>query len=546
MSWISIYYYIIAIVLLVVAVCFANNSLIVFLAGWFGFNFLAVAIAYTANRPQIFRKKQSGRIPTLIRWLFLPFLLCIRFYNFIERYYDPVPALQEIEPNLYLARRLLPSDSEMLRAKNINAVLDVTAEFNALDIALIDEDPDAAIDYLNLPVLDHSTPDRSQLKQGLNWLHAHQSSKNAVVVHCALGRGRSVFMVAAYLMALHPDWSLEKTMDKISGIRSTARLNRSQTKRLLRYKKKGLLKLSDRACLIVNPVSGGGKWAQNEAEIYAALRPYFFLDVRQTSKEVSGKVLAERALKEDFDVIIACGGDGTVTEVASVLVNREVEMGIIPLGTTNALTHSLWGLTSKITPIETACEYIIQRECRKIDTAKCNHDLILLLMGFGFQRTMIEEASREKKNELGQLAYIAGLWTAVSNNEKVTLYVKFDDEEEQQMDVSSFVVANSAPFTSLLALGNGEPNYTDGELDITWVPWDSDAKQPYFSMIEMAFNGALQKNLAGQVKHKQAKRIQIRADGECNYEIDGEIFDDAKLDIQIQPASLKLLLPHQQ
>lgn len=510
---------------------------------WLGINLLLVALAYSFNRPQIFRKKGHGEIPQVLRWGFLPFLLSMRLYNFIQRYYDPVPPLQEIEPNLFLARRLLPSDSEMLRAEKINGVLDVTAEFNALDLAFFDEDPEASIDYLNLPVLDHASPSPEQVGKGINWLHAHQVSKQAVVVHCALGRGRSVFMVAAYLLALHPELSVDDCMHKIRNIRSTARLNRSQKKRLLSYQKRGLLKLSDRACLIVNPVSGGGKWETYKNEIYAQLRPYFQLDVRFTSEEVDGQQLAKKALNEKFNVIVACGGDGTVTQVATELVNTEMAMGIIPLGTTNALTHALWGLTSKITPIDTACQYITQRQSKKIDTAVCNNHLVLLLLGFGFQRTMIEEASREKKNELGQLAYISGLWSALSNNQKVDLTVKFDEKDEIQMQVSSFVVANSAPFTSLLALGNGEPNHQDGQLDVTWLPWQDGTGESFYSLIEMAFCGLLKSNLNGRVKHQSAKRIQIRAPQQCEYEIDGEIFNADELDIYIQPASLKVLLP---
>ena len=61
---------------------------------------------------------------------------------------------------------------------------------------------------------------------------------------------------------------------------------------------------------------------------------------------MDGIQLAKEAIETNPDVVIACGGDGTVTEVAGVLVNTDCKLGIIPLGTANALAHVLMGIQS--------------------------------------------------------------------------------------------------------------------------------------------------------------------------------------------------------
>ena len=103
-------------------------------------------------------------------------------------------------------------------------MLDVTAEFDSLNWTLLGED----IDYLNVPILDHSVPTEIQVKRALNWIHTHRKDGRSVVVHCALGRGRSVFMLVAYLLSQHPDKTPAAIIKHIKGIRPSAHLNKRQ------------------------------------------------------------------------------------------------------------------------------------------------------------------------------------------------------------------------------------------------------------------------------------------------------------------------------
>ena len=70
-------------------------------------------------------------------------------------------------------------------------------------------------------------------------------------------------------------------------------------------------------------------------------------------------------------------------------------------------------------------------------------------------------------------AYLDGLWRAVNADVTLTIQLSLDDAEPTTLTTHSLIVANAAPFTSVLAQGDGEPNMTDGLLDITWL----DARQ---------------------------------------------------------------------
>ncbi|MBT80174.1 MAG: hypothetical protein CL587_07250 [Alteromonadaceae bacterium] len=504
---------------------------------WSGFSLAAVSLAYIANYPALFRKREDGSIPFYIRWIFIPFLLGTGAYNAWARKYDKVPPIQKIEPQLYLACRLSGSDVAALKDEGVDAILDVTAEFDGLDWSAYQYD----CAYLNIPVLDHTSPTPEQLTTAINWIQQQTSAGKKVVVHCALGRGRSVLTVAAWLLAKDQTLSVMDAMNQIQSVRETARLNKKQLAALKSVKSGGRLKLTRTLCLIANPVAGGGKWEQEKEHILSELNPHFRVTVSETTPECSATELAEKALNQGTDIIVACGGDGTVTEVASVCTDNRAVLGVIPLGTANALSQVFHGYISKLMPIQTACDVIIDGHTRAVDTAMCNGELMLLVAAVGFEQEMIASADREEKNEGGQMAYLRGLWQAISANTDMKLEVSFDNGETETITSPSFVIANAAPVTTALAQGGDEPDVTDGKLDITWLTSQEDSETQFLSLAELIFTTKTSKQNSGRIKHRQVKNITVTLPEQASYAIDGEIREADKLEVQAIPGNLTVL-----
>ena len=283
-------YYILAALLALVLTVTVPVLLLKIVFGWIAFSLIAVSSAYLLNYPSLFRKREDGSIPFYIRWIFVPFLLGSWLYNEYARRTDKVPPLQKIESNLFLACRMSGQHVDLLNENNIDAILDVTAEFDGLDWTAYQED----FRYLNVPVLDHTSPTPEQLVLAINWLNQQVSENKNVVVHCALGRGRSVLVVAAYLLAKNPDLSVDDAMRQINQIRQTARLNKRQLASLQKVRDGGLLSLQKNLTLIVNPVAGGGKWEQYRGEVLARLNEKFKVTVKETTPEIDGKALADQ------------------------------------------------------------------------------------------------------------------------------------------------------------------------------------------------------------------------------------------------------------
>jgi len=536
-------YYLLIAVVFVLLVMTTQNVYFQLAWAWCALSFFTVSLAYLLNKPTIFRKRSNGKVPIYIRWVFMPFLWGAQLYNSLARSSDPVPALQKIDEGLYLARRLFPSDIHQIKSEKISAVLDVTAEFSSLNWVAFQDD----IDYLNIPILDHSVPSDTQIHRALNWIHTHRKTGRSVVVHCALGRGRSAFMVAAYLLSQNPQSSPSDIMDKIREIRQTVRLNKRQFRYLKRALDNKLLVVQNSAWLIANPVSGHGQWEEGQDHILGYLSAYFDVTVRTTTPEKNGTALAKEAVKASPDLVIACGGDGTVTEVAAALIDTHIKLGIIPFGTANALHHVLCGASSKIASVETICLDLIDGCEQRIDTATCNGEPMLLLAGIGFEQQMIATADREKKSTNGQLAYLQGLWEAVSQNEVHEFTVQLNDEAPFIIKTPSLTIANAAPVTTLLAQGKGVPNIMDGKLDLTWL--DPERMQ-ILNLAELAMPGVGDQHEDNDtadghngIFHRSAQRVTVDINQVGHYVIDGEKRDADTLDIIIKPNSLSVIVP---
>lgn len=99
-----------------------------------------------------------------------------------------------------------------------------------------------------------------------------------------------------------------------------------------------------RVALIYNPASGqisrprAGHIDRALAELRKAGME---ADALETHAPGSGKALAAAAVRQGYDAVFACGGDGTVHDVLQSLVDTDVALGVVPLGTANALAQNL-------------------------------------------------------------------------------------------------------------------------------------------------------------------------------------------------------------
>jgi YegS/Rv2252/BmrU family lipid kinase len=255
----------------------------------------------------------------------------------------------------------------------------------------------------------------------------------------------------------------------------------------------------------------------------------------ETTVEDPGTGQARHAIERGADVVLACGGDGTVRAVAEGLAGTGVAMGLVPAGTGNLLARTIG------TPdgVAAAARVALTGDDRKIDVGRvrvdgAEHEHVFLVMaGTGFDAAIMASTPEALKVRVGPLAYvISGLRAMRGRRTRVTL--SFDDGPPQRRRIRTVVVGNSGTLLGGLVL---MPRATidDGVLDVVSI-----APNSFAGWIAVAWRVITKQRRGHQrVEHWQAKSIVIRADVPQPSQLDGDPIGDAQeLSIHVDPAAL--------
>ena len=154
---------------------------------WPAASLALIAIAYMRGNSSVFRKT-GGSLPISTRVVLGPYLFGA--YVRLLIYRRRVERWVEAAPGVYCGRLLTRREALALRSMGVTGVLDLTAEHAETRAFL-------GTEYLNVPVLDLTSPSREQLDAAVAFIVEHAG--RGVYVHCALGVSRSVAAVAAYI-----------------------------------------------------------------------------------------------------------------------------------------------------------------------------------------------------------------------------------------------------------------------------------------------------------------------------------------------------------
>jgi diacylglycerol kinase (ATP) len=132
---------------------------------------------------------------------------------------------------------------------------------------------------------------------------------------------------------------------------------------------------------ILNPISGVNKKSIIEEKIHQLIdKQQFDYEVQYTDHPNHGTEIARNAVAQNYDMVVAVGGDGSVNEVAEGLIGSDIVLGIIPAGSGNGYAMHL-GIGRKV---EKAISILNQGKVRVLDTGLINQQPFVNLAGIGF------------------------------------------------------------------------------------------------------------------------------------------------------------------
>jgi len=295
---------------------------------------------------------------------------------------------------------------------------------------------------------------------------------------------------------------------------------------------------SMRTALIHAPGGGSASDADHER---AAVRlgELGDLTVYVVGRDGDPDVLARRALDAGSTLVVAQGGDGTTSAVASALVNVDgVALAMLPAGTANSIA----GFFEIPKDVDAACDVIAAGHERVIDTAVANGRAMVLLAAIGLHAEAIVQADPDRKRELGLFAYvIEGIQRAgASEPFEIELWA---DGQQQVAKVSGLTIANLAPRSSVFARGPSHLIADDGLLDVTLVRFEGLAEAAV-TTLHLATSALAGADAEGDnVGWFRARHIRVRPRVPQALMIDGEDAGRGELEVICVPRSLRVRVP---
>jgi YegS/Rv2252/BmrU family lipid kinase len=213
---------------------------------------------------------------------------------------------------------------------------------------------------------------------------------------------------------------------------------------------------------IVNPISGKGK-AEKISEFAKKHLQKSGIDYQiiKTTHKGNARELANK-FREKVDVIIAVGGDGTVNEIGSELLDCErTALGIIPCGSGNGLARSL----SIPLKMGAALKNLLKATEKKIDVGKMNDHVFLCCCGFGFDALIAHKFANAAKRGFSTYAKI--VYKEIFKFSPIKIEFTVGDKKYTEK-VFMLLVANAPQFGNNIYI-NPLANLSDGALNLTWI-----------------------------------------------------------------------------
>ena len=166
-----------------------------------------------------------------------------------------------------------------------------------------------------------------------------------------------------------------------------------------------MLQIPSRAVLIFNPESGRMR-RQRSQQIAAAQRELeqrgIAVDAQGTTRAGEATELARNAVQTGAELIIVCGGDGTINEVVCGMACSKVPLAVLPAGTANVLAREI-GLPLSIAA---AARALVACRPRRLSLGCVGSRYFLLMAGIGFDAGVVRQVNAKHQKLLGMTTYI--------------------------------------------------------------------------------------------------------------------------------------------
>src|SRR5690606_6825565 len=291
---------------------------------------------------------------------------------------------------------------------------------------------------------------------------------------------------------------------------------------------------TQRTLVVVNPATGAVSLRRLRQLLTAAARragvSFDYVETEYADHAI--EIVRER--RDDYDVVIAVGGDGTVSEVVAGAVGSDLTIGIVPTGPTNMVAKALGirrMLSQAIRVALTSPNTIV------MDVARANEHVFIHMGGAGFDAAIMRETPRRWKRIFRWLAYI-GPGIAQLRRDPFNVRLNLDGTRYQYTARMVLLAIGGSIIHPRFVVGDGIDR-TDGVLDV--VVFDP----PDFPAIVKTFTWMALRRPERAVWHHHFRclRAVIESDEAVPYELDGSYRGELPIEVEMLPQGVRIRVP---
>ena len=242
-----------------------------------------------------------------------------------------------------------------------------------------------------------------------------------------------------------------------------------------------------------------------------------------TEPDDSGTGMATAASVAGADLVMVCGGDGTVREVCAELAGTGIPVGIIPAGTGNLLARNL----AIPLYLRAAIDVALTGQDRAVDMVEVSGDGMedshfLVMAGMGFDAAIMDGVNEDLKKRVGWIAYVlSGLKALMYPAVKVQISV--DGAAFTKHRARTIVVGNVGTLTA------GMPLLPDAQIDDGLIDVVLLHPQRFWSWLPLAFRVLTKRPETDDlVNRMRGRSIVVRADRDTPRQLDGDTVGEGR------------------
>lgn len=292
-----------------------------------------------------------------------------------------------------------------------------------------------------------------------------------------------------------------------------------------------------KAFVVINPMAGSGgpdRIVQTVQERLEGAGCSY--EICRASEWRAIRKAVQTAVREGCDLCVAAGGDGTVSRVASGLVNTGIPLAILPTGTGNVLGRDL-GIPGTLQgALRLLCG---EHTTRAIDAMAIGDRFLFLAVGVGVSALVMRDTGQAEKRRFGRVAY---LWTGLKallglQPRRFRLRI---DGQRHDLQAAEVEVANLGAVGEPAIRWGPHVCVDDGMVDICVV-----RARSVLDLLRIASSVLLGRQRSEPNLHflQAQHEVRIAADLRLPVQGDGDFIGYTPVRIRVVPGALKVIVP---